>query len=64
MAIRDGKIIALGTDQEVLRLADSTTKRIDLRPNRDTGAHRQPRASPGGLTSCITFAGNLRRSPK
>ncbi len=30
LAIRDGKIIALGTDQEVLRLADSTTKRIDL----------------------------------
>src|SRR5258705_13790343 len=30
LAIRDGRIIALGTDLEVLRLADGTTKRIDL----------------------------------
>jgi predicted amidohydrolase YtcJ len=30
LAIRDGKIIALGTDQEMLRLADPATKRIDL----------------------------------
>jgi predicted amidohydrolase YtcJ len=30
LAIRDGKIIALGADRDVLRLADAATKRIDL----------------------------------
>jgi len=31
LAIRDGKIIAVGSDRDVLRLADAATKRIDLR---------------------------------
>jgi predicted amidohydrolase YtcJ len=31
LAIRDGKIIAVGTDQNILRLADAATQRIDLR---------------------------------
>jgi len=31
LAIRDGKIIAVGTDREIMRLADATTQRIDLR---------------------------------
>jgi predicted amidohydrolase YtcJ len=31
LAIRDGKIIAVGTDRDVLRLADAATRRIDLR---------------------------------
>jgi len=30
VAIRDGKIVALGTDREILRLAGPTTRRIDL----------------------------------
>jgi predicted amidohydrolase YtcJ len=30
LAIRDGKIIAIGTDRDILRLADETTRRIDL----------------------------------
>jgi predicted amidohydrolase YtcJ len=30
LAIRDGKIIAVGTDEEISRLADATTRRIDL----------------------------------
>ncbi len=30
LAVRDGKIIAIGTDQEILRLAGSATRRIDL----------------------------------
>jgi predicted amidohydrolase YtcJ len=30
LAIRDGKIIAIGTDRDILRLADATTRRIDL----------------------------------
>jgi predicted amidohydrolase YtcJ len=30
LAIRDGKIVAIGTDREILRLADAATKRIDL----------------------------------
>jgi predicted amidohydrolase YtcJ len=31
LAIRDGKIIAVGADRDILRLAGSATKRIDLR---------------------------------
>jgi predicted amidohydrolase YtcJ len=31
LAIRDGKIIAMGADRDILRLAGSATKRIDLR---------------------------------
>ncbi len=31
LAIRDGKIIAIGTDQDILRLAGAATRRIDLR---------------------------------
>ncbi len=31
LAIRDGKIMAVGTDRDILRLAGSATKRIDLR---------------------------------
>jgi predicted amidohydrolase YtcJ len=31
LAIRDGKIVAIGTDQDILRLADAATRRIDLR---------------------------------
>jgi predicted amidohydrolase YtcJ len=30
VAIRDGKIIAIGADRDILRLADATTRRIDL----------------------------------
>ena len=30
LAIRDGKIIAIGTDKDILRLADAATRRIDL----------------------------------
>jgi predicted amidohydrolase YtcJ len=30
LAIRDGKIIAVGTDSDILRLADRATRRIDL----------------------------------
>jgi len=30
VAIRDGKIIAVGRDQDILRLADAATRRIDL----------------------------------
>jgi predicted amidohydrolase YtcJ len=30
LAVRDGKIIAIGTDREILRLAGSATRRIDL----------------------------------
>ena len=30
LAIRDGKIIAVGTDEQILRLADAATRRIDL----------------------------------
>ena len=30
LAIRDGKIIAVGADRDILRLAGSATKRIDL----------------------------------
>src|SRR3984957_1997065 len=30
LAIRDGKIVAIGTDRDILRLADATTRRIDL----------------------------------
>jgi hypothetical protein len=30
LAVRDGKIVAVGTDQEILRLADGATRRIDL----------------------------------
>ena len=30
VAIRDGKIVAVGTDQDILRLADAATRRIDL----------------------------------
>ena len=30
VAIRDGKIIAIGTDREILRTADAATQRIDL----------------------------------
>jgi predicted amidohydrolase YtcJ len=30
MAIRDGKIVAIGTDRDILRLAGATTRRIDL----------------------------------
>jgi predicted amidohydrolase YtcJ len=30
LAIRDGKIIAVGTDREIMRLADAATQRIDL----------------------------------
>jgi predicted amidohydrolase YtcJ len=30
VAVRDGKIIAVGADQEILRLADGATRRIDL----------------------------------
>jgi predicted amidohydrolase YtcJ len=30
LAVRDGKIIAVGTDQEILRLAGAATQRIDL----------------------------------
>jgi predicted amidohydrolase YtcJ len=30
LAIRDGKIIAIGTDREILRSADAATRRIDL----------------------------------
>jgi predicted amidohydrolase YtcJ len=30
LAIRDGKIIAIGTDRDILRLAVATTRRIDL----------------------------------
>ncbi len=31
LAVRDGKIIAVGTDQEILRLAGAATQRIDLK---------------------------------
>jgi predicted amidohydrolase YtcJ len=31
LAVRDGKIIAVGTDREILRLAGAATRRIDLR---------------------------------
>ena len=31
LAIRDGKIIAVGTDDEILRLSNSVTQRIDLK---------------------------------
>jgi predicted amidohydrolase YtcJ len=31
LAIRDGKIVAAGKDQDILRLADAATRRIDLR---------------------------------
>lgn len=31
LAVRDGKIIAVGTDSEILRLAGAATRRIDLR---------------------------------
>jgi predicted amidohydrolase YtcJ len=31
LAIRDGKIVAIGTDQDILLLADAATRRIDLR---------------------------------
>ncbi|MEP6883946.1 MAG: amidohydrolase [Gammaproteobacteria bacterium] len=31
LAIRDGKIIAVGTDQEILRLGNHATRRIDLK---------------------------------
>src|SRR6202163_4650621 len=31
LAIRDGKIVAVGTDRDILRLAGAATKRIDLR---------------------------------
>jgi predicted amidohydrolase YtcJ len=31
LAVRDGKIVAIGTDQEVLLLAGAATRRIDLR---------------------------------
>lgn len=31
LAIRDGKVIAIGTDQDILRLAGAATRRIDLR---------------------------------
>ena len=30
LAIRDRKIVAIGTDRDILRLADATTRRIDL----------------------------------
>jgi predicted amidohydrolase YtcJ len=30
LAIRDGKIVAIGTDRDILRLAGATTRRIDL----------------------------------
>jgi predicted amidohydrolase YtcJ len=30
LAVRDGKIVAVGTDREILRLAGAATKRIDL----------------------------------
>jgi predicted amidohydrolase YtcJ len=30
LAIRDGKIVAVGTDRDILRLAGATTRRIDL----------------------------------
>jgi predicted amidohydrolase YtcJ len=30
LAIRDGKIVAIGTDQDILRLAGASTRRIDL----------------------------------
>ncbi len=30
LAVRDGKITAVGTDEEISRLADAATKRIDL----------------------------------
>jgi predicted amidohydrolase YtcJ len=30
LAIRDGKIVAIGTDRDILRLADAATQRIDL----------------------------------
>jgi predicted amidohydrolase YtcJ len=30
LAIRDGKIVAVGTDADILRLADAATRRIDL----------------------------------
>src|SRR5450755_1521440 len=30
VGVRDGKIIAIGTDRDILRLADAGTRRIDL----------------------------------
>jgi predicted amidohydrolase YtcJ len=39
LAIRDGKIIAVGTDRDILRLAGAGTQRIDLQGRTMTLLH-------------------------
>lgn len=49
IAVRGGKIIAVGADRDILRLAGLTTRRIDLRgrtatPGSSTATHMSPTA--------------------
>jgi len=44
VAIRGGRFVAVGTDQELMARADAATKRIDLKARRDSRPDRQPHA--------------------
>ena len=58
LAIRNGRIVAVGTTAEIERLAGPTTERIDLaRPDRDARPHRCAPALHAGRAAASYASG-------